>query len=555
MPDFTLPYFLQRAANEFPELGIHYIHDDGNEQLHSYSNLLEEAKAIAFGLQSIQKKVGDYTIIATETNRETITCLWGCFLAGIVPTILQPPVSLSDHSQAATKMLNVFSQLEKPLVIASKPVSDATPAFSECTRLLSELPHCTTGKIAEPAEDDLAFIQFSSGSTGEPKGIMLTHRNLKSNMHSIAEGLRLVHSDHTCNWMPLYHDMGLIGYHLTPIFFTHSQHHIETIDFIKNPSLWLETMSRAKISVTGCPNFGLALVLRHLKRKTHLPDWDFSAMKAMLNGAEPISVKIMEEFTSAVKKFNFPEEAMMPVYGMAEATLAISFTPLMQPSVVTCFDSEELDHNQKAIPMKASPVSKKGRHISAVGNALVDIAIRIVDENDRELPEGIVGNIQIKGPSITKGYFNNKTATENSFCYDWFRTGDIGFFYTGNLYISGRFKDIIFMNGKNYFANDLENLACTLEEISYGKVAFGGITDHKAGKDRIIAFVAGIPDSKAAETLHSLRVLFRKTLGIPVDELVLLRSNEFPKTSSGKIQRYKIMQRYQQGDFNTTRSK
>jgi acyl-CoA synthetase (AMP-forming)/AMP-acid ligase II len=172
-----------------------------------------------------------------------------------------------------------------------------------------------------------------------------------------------------------------------------------------------------------------------------------------------------------------------------------------------------------------------------------------------ELPEGNAGNIQIKGPSITRGYFKNPEATANTFCGEWLRTGDIGFFFEGNLYISGRFKDIIFMNGKNYFANDLENLACSLDEISYGKVAFGGITDHKAGKDKIIIFAAGIPESKATETLQTLRALFRKTLGIPVDELVILRSNEFPKTSSGKIQRYKILQRYQQGDFSANRYK
>lgn len=549
MPDLTLPYLLQRAANEFPELGIHYVQEDGTIQLQTYPDLLKQAKSIAFGLQSLGKKSGDYAIIATDNNRETINALWGCFLCGIVPTILQPPVSLSDHSQAAAKLLNVFSQLENPLIIASKLFTDAKQDISDCTVLFSDLPHTESGIIAGPQTDDLAFIQFSSGSTGEPKGIMLTQGNLCANMNSIKIGLQLNPSDRTGNWMPLYHDMGLIGYHLTPIFTLSSQYHIETIDFIKNPSLWLETMSGSYISVTGCPNFGLALVLRHLKRKTNLPQWDFSAMKAMLNGAEPISVKIMEEFTSAVEKFHFPVEAMMPVYGMAEATLAISFTPLMQPSVISCFDSEELDRNQKVIKIKASASSKKGRFISGVGMALVDMNIRIVNESDQELPEGIAGNIQIKGPSITKGYFKNKSATESTFCGEWLRTGDIGFFFEENLYISGRYKDIIFMNGKNYFANDLENLACSMEEISYGKVAFGGITDHKAGKDKIIIFVAGIPESKAAETLLSIRSLFRKTLGIPVDEMVILRSNEFPKTSSGKIQRYKILQRYQQGDF------
>ena len=555
MSGLTLPDFLRHAAKAFPDLGIYYVREDGTTDRQLYPELLKEAESLAFGLQQSGYKAGDKAMIATESNRETINCLWACFLCGIIPTILQPPVSLADDSPAAVKMKNVFYQLDNPLVISSKPIIGGGKEFSGCTKLFSELPKSDRGEIIKPSPDDLAFIQFSSGSTGEPKGILLTHQNLKVNMNSIATGLNLNHQDNTGNWMPLYHDMGLIGYHLTPIFFTHSQYHIETIDFIKNPSLWLETMSNAGISVTGCPNFGLALVLRHLKRKTNLPEWDFSPMKAMLNGAEPISVKIMEDFTAAVNKFHFPQEAMMPVYGMAEATLAISFTPLMQPSVITCFDSDELDRNRKAVKLISPGNSRKGRYISGVGVALNDISIRIVDETDVELPEGNAGNIQIKGPSITSGYFKNPEATENTFCGEWLRTGDIGFFFEGNLYISGRFKDIIFMNGKNYFANDLENLACSLDEISYGKVAFGGITDHKAGKDKIIIFAAGIPESKATETLQTLRALFRKTLGIPIDELVILRSNEFPKTSSGKVQRYKILQRYQQGDFSANRFK
>jgi len=160
--------------------------------------------------------------------------------------------------------------------------------------------------------DDLAFIQYSSGSTGEPKGIMLTHRNLAINIDAIITGLDLGPEDHIGNWMPLYHDMGLIGYHLTPIYCQSHQYHIDTVDFIKNPRLWLDMMSRQKITVTGCPNFGQALVLRYLKRKPGRQDWNFVPMKALLNGAEPISPKIMEEFTKAMKNFGFAEEAMMP---------------------------------------------------------------------------------------------------------------------------------------------------------------------------------------------------------------------------------------------------
>ncbi|MBK7214374.1 MAG: AMP-binding protein [Bacteroidales bacterium] len=555
MPEITLPEMLRRAAQQFPSLGITYVLDDGKTHFQSYSELYQKAQSMASGLRSLGLEAGNKAIIATDINRETITCLWGCFLCGIIPTILQTPLSMADQSQAAIKLMNVFQQLEQPIVITSKPIKGADEEFNSHVHLYSSLPLLEVSADYLPNPGDLAFIQFSSGSTGDPKGIQLTQRNLMVNMNSIANGLRLVHSDATCNWMPLYHDMGLIGYHLTPIYFTHNQFHIETIDFIKNPSLWLDTMSQNKVSVTGCPNFGQALVLRHLKRKTQLPDWNFSSMKAMLNGAEPISVKIMEEFTSSLQKFNFPEDAMMPVYGMAEATLAISFTPLMQPSIITGFDSEVLDLNQKAVKIKNPSSLKSVRNISAVGVALDQVSIRIVDDNEQEVQEGNAGHIQILGESITQGYFKNPEATEAAFSDKWLRTGDIGFFFEGNLYISGRYKDIIFLNGKNYFAHDLENLACTLEDISYGKLAFGGITDPKTGKEKVLLFLAGIPETKAAEMLHTLRTLLRKNLGIQLDELVLIRSNEIPKTSSGKIQRYRLIQRYQQGEFKDNRHK
>ncbi|MBK7174510.1 MAG: AMP-binding protein [Bacteroidales bacterium] len=339
---------LRNAANNFPGRGISYVSDDGSMVFHSYSELLSKAELFAAGLKSIGIKPGETIILATEFNQETIISLWGSFLAGIIPTVLQPPISFADQSQAAIKLLNVFRLLNQPVIILSKAISDENNDLHRCIKYYSDIDLNGKFEPVQLSSDDTAFIQFSSGSTGEPKGIKLTHKNLMYNMNSITLGLQFSHDENTGNWMPLYHDMGLIGYHLTPIYYTHNQFHIETIDFIKNPSLWLDLISNKRIRVTGCPNFGQALVLRHLKRKNRIPDWDFSSLRALLNGAEPISVKIMDEFVESLKKFGFPEEAMMPVYGMAEATLAISFSPIMESTVVHNFDIEELDLNKVA---------------------------------------------------------------------------------------------------------------------------------------------------------------------------------------------------------------
>lgn len=544
----TLTAYLRYTAEVTPNHGIHYVHENGFIEKQTYAELLSEAYELACGFRNDGKLPGEKVIIATLTNRQTITSLWGCFFAGLIPTILTIPVSLTDKSQSAEKILNVYENMDHPIIIISKPIPSNDQIPESDFRLYEKLTRSEGLPDFEAEVNDLAFIQYSSGSTGNPKGICLTHANLAWNINSITIGLQIKQSDNFGNWMPLYHDMGLIGYHLNPIVNSLNQYHIETIDFIKNPSIWLDMLSKARIAVTGCPNFSLALTLRYLQRKKTEQDWDFSSMKAMLNGAEPISVKIMEEFTSALKKYNLPDYAMMPVYGMAEVTLAVSFTPVFTPRVVKSFDTEELDRNGRAVPV-ATGQHKHTRQLAAVGIALSNLEIRIVNDNDEPLSETWVGHIQIKSPSVTAGYYKNPEATAVLFCGEWMRTGDLGFFLDGYLYISGRHKDVIFMNGKKYFANDLETLAGTLEDIVYGKIAIGGYTNPANNKEKIVVFVASIPESKVAATLESLRVLFRSKLGVPIDEMVLLRSNEFPKTSSGKTQRYLMVKRYIQGEY------
>ena len=547
-PGLTLPDLLNRAVVRNPGLFIGYYDKSNNLTTQSYSELLGEAKQIAAGLFNLGLKKGDKIIIATRHNRETIEILWGAFLLGLVPTILQPPPSFSGDNPALVKLLKVFDLMSKPFVFMSAGIKEFYAPLEGYLKHKNELVVAGSFPEPDPAPDDLAFIQFSSGSTGDPKGVLLTHHNLIVTMDAMCAGTNSHSQDHWGNWMPLFHDMGLIGWHITPIYGMILQSHVETLDFIMNPGLWLNLISRHKITIAGTTNFGLALVLKYLKRGKQIADWDFSGMKTLLNGAEPISVKVMREFTEALEPYNFRTETMMPVYGMSEAALAISLSSLSDRYVATAFNASILDREHSARPV--DPSEPSARLLSEVGVAVNDIDIRITDDQDRVVTDGNSGHIQITGPSITKGYYNNPVATTDSFCGKWFRTGDMGFFYDGRLYISGRYKDIIFKNGIHYFANDLEDLAYTIEEIKYGKVCLGGTTDRETGEERVIAFIAGLQQEKAQEIFRELRTLLRSTLGISVDVLILLKSNEIPKTSSGKLQRYKLMQRYLTGDFN-----
>ena len=547
-PELTLPDLLKRAIMKNPDLCIGYCDKQSNLVTQTYKELQDKAKLVATGLFNLGLKQGDKIIIATRHNRETVELLWGSFLLGLVPTILQPPAIFNDNNPPLVKLLKVFELLNDPYVFMSSGVKDICAPLEGKIMHADELAGEGTFPRPDLTPEDLAFIQFSSGSTGDPKGIMLTHHNLMVNMDAIRVGLDSHDPDHWGNWMPLSHDMGLIGYHLTPLYIMLSQSHIETIDFIMNPGLWLSLLSRQKIAISGTTNFGLALVLKYLQRGKQNFDWDFTILKALLNGAEPISVKVMQNVVDALIPYKFKPEMMMPVYGMAEATLAISFASLLNIPVATAFNASLLDRENLARPV--DPADPSARLLSEVGVALNDMEIRITDVQDHSVRDGVTGHIQIKGPSVTKGYYNNPEATDSAFCGEWFRTGDIGFFFDGHLYISGRFKDIIFKNGIHYFANDLEELACTIDEIKVGKVCLGGTTDRETGEERVIAFVAGLQQDKAPGIFRQLRILLRSNLGISIDVLVLLKSNEIPKTSSGKLQRYLLMQRYLTGDFD-----
>lgn len=556
-----LPDLLFRAASDKTGKSIGFINEKGESDQISYSTLLDEAIKLSVGMSNAGVKPGDKIIIATSYNRETLCLLWGAFLTGAVPTILQPPPTFSGYNPPVVKLVNVNTQLENPLIfMSSLPAAEVMPGFRFITKEHLNCHGTYERIVIDPSS--VAFIQFSSGSTGDPKGIMLTHHNIMVNLDAINNGLDIHQGDVIGNWMPLFHDMGLIGYHFAAMYTILEQWHIETIDFIKNPGLWLNMLSEKKVKVTGCPNFGLSLTLRHLKRMRSIPSWDFSSVKALLNGAEPISVQIMNDFCNELAPYNFKPEAMMPVYGLAEATLAVTFTPIMQSTVVTSFDALSLDLEGIAKEVDGRILNErdedqlsgkmKTRLITGVGVPLNDIQIRITDHDFNELPEGHAGLINIRGDSVTSGYFNKAPETRQSFNNGWFNTGDIGFLFKGNYYISGREKDIIFRNGRHYFANDLEELACTIEGVTYGKVCFSGITNHATGKEEVIAFLSGSPGEKAIETFRNMKNLLRGTLGVTLDKLVMVRSNDFPKTSSGKLQRHKLIQRYLANDFEST---
>jgi acyl-CoA synthetase (AMP-forming)/AMP-acid ligase II len=379
---------------------------------------------------------------------------------------------------------------------------------------------------------------------------MLTHRNIINNVGDIITGIRLIESDVSVSWLPLYHDMGLIGFHITPTMVGVSQTFIQPLDFVKNPFLWLDKLTEEAATITSCPNFGQHLVIRSIKRGQPR-SWNLRSVRVLFNAAEPISIPAMSDFLSALEPFGLQAGAMFPAYGLAEATLAVTFSPIDTQAEIIHFDRISLFQHHVAVPLPDD--DENGIPLVNLGRPVGITEARIVDDKMVPLSENRVGNIIVRGENVAAGYINDPGSTRQTFSDGWLNTGDIGFIHEGNLFVMGRTKDVIFVNGMNLYAHDLESIAFRISEVQYGKLVIAGYFDETEGRDRVIVFLVA-PDNEATRDLFGrIRQLFLKTLGLPIDTFIPVRSNDIPRTSSGKIQRYKMVNRFLHGEFSVVR--
>jgi len=546
----VLPELLRNAARHFPGHGIGYVRPDHSIRFETFPELHDHALRLLSGLQQRGFAKGDMVILSLDNSEEIIPVLWACFTGGIVPALLQPPVTFTEYNPAAEKAAKVFSLLGQPHVILSHAHARNWQSSNiPCNRLIdiSDI-HGEAGSAvpAHSSHEDLALIQFSSGSTGDPKGVMLTHDNIIVNTADIITGIQLGSSDVSVNWMPLYHDMGLIGFHITPVFAGVTQYFINPVDFVKNPFLWLDIMSRERCTITSCPNFGQVLVNRHLARKSaHL--WDLSSLRILFNGAEPISVSTMRCFIDGLKPHGLDPVAMFPAYGLAEATLAVTFPDRLLETDIQVFERQKLLRD--GVASVSYPGDMTGIALVNLGTHLEHCEVIVADDLHHPLEECHVGNILVRGNNVTKGYYANPEKTANSFCGDWLLTGDLGFVYKGDLFITGRSKDIIFINGTNFYAHDLETIALQLEGIDYGKIVIAGSFDENDGRDKLLVFLVGAHTEETRMLCRRLKKHFANRVGLVTDTFIPVRSSDIPRTSSGKLQRYKMVERFLKGDF------
>ncbi|HYD30593.1 MAG TPA: beta-ketoacyl synthase N-terminal-like domain-containing protein [Azospirillaceae bacterium] len=542
--------------------GIHFVRSRNDIRPVGYVSLREKALEYLGVLQQAGVRRGDELLLVTDDNEFFVFTFWACLIGGIIPV----PVATPGNEETALKILRVTRFLKNPWIACDHPVDDrlapAADAAGEPERealaRLSGRALTADGVFREPKDagipagvgpDDIAFIQFSSGSTGDPKGVMLTHANLIANVSSIMEhiGEKGRSTGRFVSWMPLTHDLGIIFYHIMPLVFGLDQCLIPTRLFSRHPTIWMQVLSDFRGSFTGGPNYSFRHVLKHMKpRETR--DWDLSALRYIMNAAEPISVPLTWEFIEALKPYGFAPGMMAPSYGLAEATLGVSTIPIGEGMTVYGADRRYLTVGTRVKPSDDSADPERVL-LAQVGGALPGVEIRIVDDEGLACPDDVVGAIHIRSPGVMKGYYNNLEATRKVLSADgWFDTGDLGFLRVGRLVITGRRKDLVIVNGVNYYPHDIERVAAEAPGLDLNMVAACAVPFEGGDREAVAVFVLFRRSLEDFQPLASaIKDLVARKVGIGVD--YCLPVTRIPKTTSGKLQRFHFVERFRAGAF------
>jgi 1-acyl-sn-glycerol-3-phosphate acyltransferase len=396
------------------------------------------------------------------------------------------------------------------------------------------------------APDDVAFLQYTSGSTGQPKGVVLTHANLLANIRAMGNAIQVDSTDVFVSWLPLYHDMGLIGAWLGSLFYAVPLALMSPLSFLSRPSRWLQTIHRHRGTLTAAPNFAYELCLNKIQGKD-LEGLDLSSLRLAFNGAEPVSPTTVRNFCERLGPYGFRPQALAPVYGLAEAAVGLAFPPLGRSPVIDRIRRAPFTSSGRAIPADSSETD--ALEFVSCGQPLPGYQIRIVDAAGRELPERRQGRLEFKGPSATRGYHHNAAATEQLFDGQWLDSSDLAYIAKGEIYMTGRVKDVIIRGGRNIYPVELEEAAGDIPGIRKGCVAVFGSPDPETGTERVI-IVAETREQDHAElaTLQKkVQDIASDILGMPPDDVVITGPHSVLKTSSGKIRHAAVRERYEQG--------
>lgn len=537
-------------------LHIHLLDQDRGQDI-SYGQLHASASRIAAGLAASGLRRGETVAIMLPTCEDFFSSFLGVMLAGGIAVPVYPPArpnQLETYIERQTRILKnaqvrFLISFERVRAVASV-LGGHLPSLQESlgASVLADRGGHAPAPDVEPAE--ICFIQYTSGSTGDPKGVTLTHANVLANIRGIGFAVEVRPTDTVVTWLPLYHDMGLIGSWLFSLYYGLPITVLSPLDFLVRPERWLWALSDSKGSLCPAPNFAFELCVRKVSEQA-MEGVDLSPWRVAINAGEPVLPATLRRFTERFRPWGFDERSLMPFYGLAESSVALTYPPFWRGPVVDTIDRTAYETTGRAMPSTADG-SESILEFVGNGKPLPGHEVKVVADDGTSLRDRTRGRILFRGPSRTNGYFRNPDATAAVLDPDgWIDSGDLGYVVDDELYVTGRLKDCIIKGGRNLIPQDVEMVSWEVEGVRKGCVAAFGCIDPGSGTEKLVVVaetrVSGGAARKRIRTAVTEAVAAK--VGIPPDDVVLVPAGVVPKTSSGKIQRSALRSTYESGDL------
>ncbi len=557
----TILHALAEAASERPEAGITLLPEGAKAppEKRTFAEILERARGRAVRFQAEGVRRGDRVILVLPTGFDFVEIFLALQLVGAVPVPTYPPINLQAASTGMERIRHVAADADARFCLTLRsllPLLGGLPLAVSSLEAVFDAdrfqPVDREGDVPEPDPDALALVQYTSGSTGDPKGITLGHRQLVANCHAMGQAVRVGEEDVLVSWLPLYHDLGLVCSLLSCLYWRTPMILMPPQVFLLDPAAWLRAISTYRGTISQAPNFAYSRCLKRIDPE-ELEGLDLSCWRVALVTAEPVNPNVLEGFAERFAPAGFRPQALCPAYGLAECTAGVTFPRLGEVDPVDEVDRAALSEG-RAVPVDGG---KDGVGIPSLGRPLPGHEFRVVDERGETCPGRVVGEVLVRGPSLMRGYWGRPELTREVLREGWFHTGDTGYVVDGELYLCGRRKDLIIVRGKNYDPHDFERAAETVEGIRPGCVAaFGTYDEARSGDAVILVCETRLRDEEVRRSLADrVRAVVADTCQVPPSEVVLVPPGTLPKTSSGKLQRRRTRELWASGRLQPSRTR
>lgn len=551
LPYRTIIDAIVAAGQTHASRGYTFQDMKGRETYYSFADLERETSRRANGLLELGLRRGDRVGLVIIEPEDFVLTFLAALRAGIVAAPFYPPMGLANYGAYHQRMVRLVNNCGARLLVVSKRMKNLLWSLVDDVDALERVvtPDQLASRTPLPHEvalapSDTAFLQYTSGSTRLPKGVMVTHGSLVANSWAILgpHGLACDPTiDSGVSWLPLYHDMGLVGFVVAPICFGASVSFIPTLRFLQDPTVWLDTIHRVRGSVSFGPNFAFGYTARRIQ-KDQLARWDLSCLKVLGCGGEPIRPDTLRQFSELlVGPTKMHPNVVRPCYGSAESTLAITLVPLAEGLQVREVDAESFQTDGRVVPPR--PDRPLLSHV-ACGVAVAGTELAIVDPEGRPVADGVEGEILIRGASVAAGYHEDPASTAETFRDGWLYSGDFGYLLDGQLYVTGRKKDLLILRGRNYHPHELEFPLEAIEGVRKGNIVAFSVPGEDSEE---VVIVLESKDQPGPSLLQAVKAQVQQTTGLAPKDIVVLRPNTLPKTSSGKVQRSGTRELYLSG--------